>query len=79
MKKFWYFLKWNFTGMESHSKRFLIYLIIGFVSAFVVEGGFLITALLMFFDMTVEIVRNRYLDYKQEQQDLVNTLKDSSN
>lgn len=79
MKRLWHFVKWNFTDMRPWTKRFLAYFAIGFVSAFIVEGGFFITALLLFLDLSLEIVRNRYLEYKQEQQDLVDTLKDSSN
>lgn len=61
--------------MQPWTKRFLAYFAVGFVSAFIVEGGFFITALLLFLDLSLEIVRNRYLEYKQDQQELIDTLK----
>ena len=79
MKKLWHFLKWNFTDMRPHSKRMLIYFAAGFLAALVVEWGFFITPICIFLDMTQDMIRDRYKDYKQEQQDLINTLKDSSN
>ena len=75
MKRLWHFIKWNFTDMQPWTKRFLAYFAVGFVSAFIVEGGFFITALLLFLDLSLEIVRNRYLEYKQDQQELIDTLK----
>jgi len=57
----------------------IIYFLAGIGFAFVTPNGFFIMPIAMFLDMTQEIIRNRYEDYCKEQQDLVDTLKDSSN
>jgi len=74
VKRLWHFIKWNFTDMQPWTKRFLAYFAIGFVSAFIVEGGFFITALLLLLDLSWEIVRNRYLEYKQEMDETIKSL-----
>ena len=65
--------------MRPESKRMIIYALAGIGFGFVTPNGFFITPIAMFLDMTQEIIRNRYEDYRKEQQDLVDTLKDSSN
>jgi hypothetical protein len=43
------------------------------------SGAFFIAPLLMAIDFTVDIVRSRYQEFKQEQQDIIDALKKSSN
>ncbi|MDA9938682.1 hypothetical protein N9C48_01060 [bacterium] len=75
MKKIMYFLKWNFTGMEGYSKRYLSYLALGFAASFTIGAEyFYITPAFMFIDFTVDIVRQRYQDFKDEQQKLIDDL-----
>jgi hypothetical membrane protein len=74
----YYFLKWNFTNMESYSKRYLAYLALGLVGMFTIGGEyFYIAPALMFVDLTVDIVRSRYQDFRKEQQQILDDLKKS--
>ena len=82
MKKVYYFLKWNFTNMESFTKRYIAYFVVGIIAATMFgeqSGAFFIAPLLMAIDFTVDIVRSRYQEFKQEQQDIIDALKKSSN
>jgi hypothetical protein len=75
MKKIMYFLKWNFTGMEGYSKRYLSYFALGCAAVLALGGEyFYIAPALMFIDFTVDIVRSRYQDYQDEQKELLDTL-----
>ena len=78
MNRLWHFIKWNFTDMQPHSKRMILYILIGIACSGWTDKGFLIAPVLMFLDLTVDIIRDRYADFRKEQQELVNTLKDSS-
>lgn len=78
MNRLWHFIKWNFTDMQPHSKRMIIYFLAGIGFAFVTPNGFFITPICIFLDMTQDMIRSRYEDYRKEQQALVDTLKDSS-
>ena len=78
MKKVYYFLKWNFTNMESFTKRYIAYFAVGIIAATMFgeqSGAFFIAPLLMAIDFTVDIVRSRYQEFKQEQQDIIDALK----
>ena len=80
MKKLYYFLKWNITGMQAFTKRFLAYFVVGIIAANVFgsqSGAFFIAPLLMAIDFTVEIVRYRYQDSKQEQQDIIDAMSET--
>ena len=82
MKKVYYFLKWNFTNMESFTKRYIAYFAVGIIAATVFgeqSGAFFIAPLLMLVDFTIDIVRSHYQEFKQEQQDIIDALKKSSN
>jgi len=73
-----YFLKWNFTGMEGYSKRYLSYLALGFAASFTIGAEyFYIAPAFMFIDFTVDIVRSRYQDFRKEQQQILDDLKKS--
>lgn len=78
MNRMWHFIKWNFTDMRPESKRMIIYFLAGIGFAFVTPNGFFITPIAIFLDMTQDMIRSRYNDYRKEQQALVDTLKDSS-
>ena len=81
MKKVYYFLKWNFTNMESFTKRYIAYFAVGIIAATMFgeqSGAFFIAPLLMAIDFTVDIVRSRYQEFKQEQKDIIDALKKSS-
>ena len=70
-----YFLKWNFTDMEGYSKRYLSYFALGFAASFTIGAEyFYIAPAFMFIDFTVDIVRQRYQDFKDEQQKLIDDL-----
>ena len=80
MKKLYYFLKWNFTNMELFTKRFIAYFVLGILAANVFgnqSGAFFIAPLLMVIDFTVEIVRDRYQEFKQEQQDIIDAMSET--
>jgi hypothetical protein len=80
MKKVYYFLKWNFTNMESFTKRYIAYFVVGIIAATVFgeqSGAFFIAPLLMAIDFTVDIVRSRYQEFKQEQQDIIDVISGS--
>ena len=82
MKHFMHFIKWNFTNMESFTKRYIAYFAVGIIAATVFgeqSGAFFIAPLLMLVDFTIDIVRSRYQEFKQEQQDIIDALKKSSN
>ena len=64
--------------MESYSKRYLEYLALGLVGMFTIgREYFYIAPALMFVDLTVDIVRSRYQDFRKEQQQILDDLKKS--
>ena len=68
--------------MESFTKRYIAYFVVGIIAATMFgeqSGAFFIAPLLMAIDFTVDIVRSRYQEFKQEQQDIIDALKKSSN
>ena len=68
--------------MESFTKRYIAYFAVGIIAATMFgeqSGAFFIAPLLMAIDFTVDIVRSRYQEFKQEQQDIIDALKKSSN
>ena len=68
--------------MESFTKRYIAYFAVGIITATMFgeqSGAFFIAPLLMAIDFTVDIVRSRYQEFKQEQQDIIDALKKSSN
>lgn len=75
MKKFLYFLKWNFTDMQPYSKRMFAYFFIGITAEFFINGGMLFAPVAIFVDMTVDLIQRRYKDFKQEQSDILDALK----
>ena len=77
MKHILYFVKWNFTDMQPYSKRMLAYFAIAILGAiFVYEDLFFLAPVLIFIDLTQDIVRSRYADFKKEQQDIIDSLKE---
>ena len=75
MKKIMYFLKWNFTGMEGYSKRYLSYFALGCAAVLALGGEyFYIAPAFMCIDLTVDIVRSRYQDFKDEQKQILDDL-----
>ncbi len=66
--------------MELFTKRFIAYFVLGILAANVFgnqSGAFFIAPLLMVIDFTVEIVRDRYQEFKQEQQDIIDVMSES--
>ena len=66
--------------MELFTKRFIAYFVLGILAANVFgnqSGAFFIAPLLMVIDFTVEIVRDRYQEFKQEQQDILDVMSES--
>ena len=64
--------------MESFTKRYIAYFAVGIIAATMFgeqSGAFFIAPLLMAIDFTVDIVRSRYQEFKQEQQDIIDALK----
>jgi hypothetical protein len=75
MKKIMYFIKWNFTGMQGYSIRYLSYFALGCAAVLALGGEyFYIAPAFMFIDFTVDIVRQRYQDFKDEQQKIIDDL-----
>ena len=67
--------------MESFTKRYIAYFAVGIIAATMFgeqSGAFFIAPLLMAIDFTVDIVRSRYQEFKQEQKDIIDALKKSS-
>ena len=61
--------------MKSYTKRMIAYFIFGGVAAFTIDAdAFLVAPLLIFLDLTVDIVRSRYQDFKDEQQKIIDDL-----
>ena len=76
MKHILYFVKWNFTDMQPYSKRMIAYFAIAILGAiFVHEDLFFLAPVLIFIDLTQDIIRSRYQDFKKEQTDIIETLK----
>jgi hypothetical protein len=68
--------------MEPFTTRYIAYFVVGIIAATMFgeqSGAFFIAPLLMAIDFTVDIVRSRYQEFKQEQQDIIDALKKSSN
>jgi|TARA_R110000851_G_scaffold307992_1_gene466741 hypothetical protein len=66
--------------MQPFTKRYIAYFTAGIIAAFIFggqSGAFFIAPILMFIDVTVDIVRSRYQEFTKEQQDLINTLSES--
>ena len=66
--------------MESFTKRYIAYFVVGIIAATVFgeqSGAFFIAPLLMLVDFTIDIVRSRYQEFKQEQQDIIDAIKES--
>ncbi len=71
-----YFLKWNFTNMQPYSKRMIAYFVISILGAiFVHKDLFFLAPVLIFIDLTQDIIRHRYADFKKEQNEIIQTLK----
>lgn len=63
--------------MRSFTKRYIAYTLLGIALALLVDGDyFFIVPILMFVDLTQDIVRDRYADFKKEQQDIIDSLKE---
>lgn len=76
MKKIMYFLKWNFTDIAPYNKRMIAYFVIALLGAiFVHKDLFFLAPVLIFIDLTQDIIRSRYQDFKKEQTDIIETLK----
>jgi hypothetical protein len=68
--------------MEPFTTRYIAYFVVGIIAATMFgeqSGAFFIAPLLMAIDFTIDIVRSRYQEFKQEQQDIIDALKKSSN
>ena len=66
--------------MESFTKRYIAYFVVGIIAATMFgeqSGAFFIAPLLMAIDFTVDIVRSRYQEFKQEQQDIIDVISGS--
>jgi Na+/serine symporter len=61
--------------MQPYSKRMLAYFAIAILGAiFVHEDLFFLAPVLIFIDLTQDIVRSRYQDFKDEQQKIIKDL-----
>tara|TARA_B100000029_G_C17089124_1_gene783556 strand:+ start:252 stop:488 length:237 start_codon:yes stop_codon:yes gene_type:complete len=68
------FIKWlfNFNSWQPHSKRYLIYIIIGGIIMYylpVVYLGIVMASvlLLMWLDLTFDIIKDKYTEFLKEQ------------
>ena len=77
MKHILYFVKWNFTDMQPYSKRMIAYFAIAILGTiFVHKDLFFLAPVLIFIDLTQDILRDRYADFKKEQQNIIDSLKE---
>ena len=66
--------------MEPFTTRYIAYFVVGIIAATMFgeqSGAFFIAPLLMAIDFTVDIVRSRYQEFKQEQQDIIDVISGS--
>jgi hypothetical protein len=66
--------------MQPYTYRYIAYFTIGLLAEmFVIDGGIGITLAAILVDLVVELVRMQYASFKQEQKDIIDALKKSSN
>lgn len=75
MKRFLYFIKWNLTDMQPYTKRMFAYLTLGIIAEFIINGGMIIAPVLIFIDMTVDLIRRQYGEFKKEKTDILEAIK----
>ena len=61
--------------MQPYSKRMFAYFAIAIIAEFIISGGMIIAPIAIFLDMTIDIIRQRYKDFKQEQNDILDAMK----
>ena len=61
--------------MQPYSKRMFAYFAIAIIAEFIISGGMIIAPIAIFVDMTIDIIRQRYKDFKQEQNDILDAMK----
>ena len=61
--------------MQPLSKRMFAYFAIAIIAEFIISGGMIIAPIAIFVDMTIDIIRQRYKDFKQEQNDILDAMK----
>ena len=76
MKRLIYFIKWNFTDMEPYTIRIYAYVALGIIAEIIVSGGLIIAPVLLFIDMTVDLIKRRYSEFKKEQNNILDALKE---
>ena len=61
--------------MQPLSKRMFAYFAIAIIAEFIISGGMIIAPIAIFVDMTIDIIRQRYKDFNQEQNDILDAMK----
>ena len=63
--------------MQLFTKRYIAYFSTGVIAAATVHGDLILIApVAIFIDLTVELVRSRYQDFKDEQQKILDALSE---
>jgi len=62
--------------MEPYTIRIYAYVALGVIAEIIVSGGLIIAPVLLFIDMTVDLIRRRYNEFKKEQNNILDALKE---
>ena len=62
--------------MQPYSKRMLAYFAIAIVAEYFISGGMIFAPVAIFVDMTQDMFRDRYKQFKKEQTHIIDALKD---
>jgi len=62
--------------MEPYTIRIYAYVALGVIAEIIVSGGLIIAPVLLFIDMTVDLIRRRYSEFKKEQNNILDALKE---
>jgi preprotein translocase subunit YajC len=51
------------------------YFALGIIAEFIINGGMIIAPVLIFLDMTVDLIRRQYKEFRKEQTDILEAIK----
>ena len=76
MKNIYYFLKWNFSGMQPYNKRFFAYVGVAILLALIFgTEAAIFWPIAMCIDIVITLVYDRYTDFKRDQAKMLDDLK----
>ena len=62
--------------MQPYTKRMFAYFGIAIIAEYFVDGGIILAPALIFIDMTIDIVKHQYSEYKKDQKEMLDAFKD---